>query len=423
MKGLKTVKVSILIVTFLLFTLLPSVAAIAEKVSFEFSTCWWLEPGRKEWWTSVVERFEKKYPNITVKPVPIPYREYNDKMKILFAAGRAPDFLFMMNRTLRLWQSMGWLEPLDKYIDFDELLPELAAPDAQLLAQIDGQMYGVFAEFCPYAGLIYNRKIFQDAGLTVPTNPRDFLNTAEKLTRAPEMYGFISANRPANPSYLMQHAMITVHGFGGRILKAGKFALTDSDFIEGVEYYKKLYDSGIMPREMDYTTQRKMFWNGKAAMCMDGGYFVPWAQGANPEIGKQLDVAPLPFRSKLNPADLTLFGIWSKSSPEKKEAAVKFLKFYMTPEIQAEWIRMCGYPVTMKAAVTPEFRKEMPWFRIYEEGAAFGIEMTIPGYELQTGEIRKVISDHIGEVLLADVPAEQAMSKAQIEIEKLVGLR
>ncbi len=419
-RGKNLVRVVLAGVFFL--AIVSSAVAFAQKVTIEFANVWWLEPGRKEWWEDVCRRFEKENPDITIKPVPIPYKDYNDKMKILFAGGGAPDVFYMLQQTISLWQEMEWLEPLDKYWNFDELMPQFSVPEAQMAAEIEGHMYGLYDEACPYGGLIYNTKILEEAGLTVPETPAAFKDTAVKLTKAPDMYGLIAPNIRETPSYLMQHAMIVIHGFGGRFTKKGEFVINDPDFVEGVEYYKELFDAGVMPQGMDYTTQRKMFWNGKAAMCMDGGYFMSWAAGSNPEVAEQLNVAPTPFWSKLGPLDLTFFGVSSASPEEEKKAAVKFLEFFMTPEIQQEWIETCGYPITMKSAITPEFRAKYPWFHVYEVAAAFGIPLAIPGYEQETEEIRKIIAGQIEAVLLGEASAEEAMNKAQTEVERLVGI-
>jgi multiple sugar transport system substrate-binding protein len=412
----------VVLVGIIFLTIAFSAVAFAQKVTIEFSTCWWLEPGRDKWLETVVQRFEKENPDITVKPVPIPYKEYNDKMKILFAGGGAPDVFYMLQHTVSLWQEMGWLEPLDKYWNFDELMPQLMVPEVQMTAEIDGHMYGLNTEACNYGGLIYNTKIFEEAGLTVPETPAAFKDTAIKLTKAPDMYGFIAPNIRETPSYLMQHAMCVIHGFGGGIIKRGKFVINELDFIDGVEYYKELFDVGVMPQGMDYTTQRKMFWNGKAAMCIDGGYFMTWAAGSNPEVTGQLNVAPPPFRSKLNPLDPSFFGVSSASSEEEKKGAIKFLEFWITPEIQQEFIETCGYPITMKSAISPEFRAKYPWFNVYEASAPFGVPLAIPGYEQATEEIRKIIAGQIEAVLLGGISAEEAMNKAQNEVERLVGI-
>jgi len=420
MKKQKSILMVFLIAVFILSMF--SFAGAEEGVTkIKFANVWWLQTGSfKELWEGFAKKFEQEFPQYKIEPVAVPYEEYTNKMKILLSSD-PPDLFYVQMTQLKLWKEQGYLEPLNDYLDFATLMNEVSVPPAQKAAEFDGKMYALYAEACPYSGLIFNKKMLQDAGVEVPKTPDELISVSLKLTKAPNQYGFITANTPANPAYLMQHAMITIEGFGGKIVKDdGTFGMNSPEFIEGVTFYKKLNDSGAVPKAMDYKTQRKLFFAGKAAMCQDGGYFVAWAEGENPELKGLIDVAYLPYPKKDNPIDITLFSISSKASAEVKKGAVEFLKFYMRPEIQSEWIKICGYPVTMKAAASEDYRKEYAWFSIYEDTASYGIPLSIAGYETQSEEIRKVISDYIGKVLQMNEDPTKAMNDCQKEIEALV---
>ncbi|GAI47482.1 unnamed protein product, partial [marine sediment metagenome] len=60
-------------------------------------------------------------------------------------------------------------------------------------------------------------------------------------------------------------------------------------------------------------------------------------------------------------------------------------------------------------------------FSIYEDTASYGIPLSVAGYETQSEEVRKVISDYIGKVLQMDEDPTKAMNDCQKEIEALVG--
>ncbi len=391
-----------------------------EKVTVKFANPWWLEPGRKELFEGFNQRFSEKFPQYTIEPVAISYSDYTDKMKIMLSSD-APDLFYVQQTQIKLWQEMGYLEPLNDYLDIQQLLNDVSVPEAQKMTEFDGKMYALYAEACPYSGLIYNKKMFEEAGVKVPTTPDELLDAARKLTKGTSQYGLITANTPDNPAHIMQHGMITIHGFGGKIvLDNGEFGVNAPEFIEGLTFYKKLNDSGAVPKAMNYTTQRKLFFAGKAAMCQDGGYFVTWAQSENEEVGKNLDVAYLPYPKKDNPIDLTYFSISSKAKSEVKNAAIEYLKFYMTPEVQADWIESCGYPVTMKSAITTEYREQYPWFQIYEDTAGYGIPLSVDGHETQSDEIRKVVADYICKVLQMNEPVEKAMNDCKAELDAMV---
>lgn len=392
-----------------------------EKVTVKLASQWWLEPGRKELYEGFKKDFEASHPQITIEPLAMSYSEYFDKIKVLLGSNDAPQIFYATLVQLKLWKEMGYLEALDGYIDTNKLLSEVSSPESQKQAQIDGKMYALYLEACPYSGLIYNKKLLQDAGVAVPTTPEELLDAAKKLTKGTEQYGFITADSADNPTHIMQENMIIIHGFGGKIINdKGEFGVADPEFIEGVKFLKTMIDSGAVPKNMVYNTQRKLFFAGKAAMCLDGGYFVTWAQSENPEVGKNLDVAYAPFKSKNNPIDLTYFSVNSKATEAQKKASIEVLNAYMGADFQEKWIRQCGYPVTMKNAVTDEFRKEFPWFKIYEDTAAYGIPLSVKGYETQSDELRRVVADYLLKVILSNESVEKAMSDCKTQLEALV---
>ena len=62
--------------------------------------------------------------------------------------------------------------------------------DAQAVASVGGQTYGVVSHFSTY-GLLYNERLLAAAGIPKPpATPPEFLNAATKLTKAPDQYGY-----------------------------------------------------------------------------------------------------------------------------------------------------------------------------------------------------------------------------------------
>ena len=392
-----------------------------EVVTVKMAMQWWTEPGRKELFEQFKADFEASHPSIKIEPVGMSYTEYYDKIKILLSSNDAPALFVGTQVVSNLWHELGFLEPLDDYFNMPELLEEVSSKPAMEQARFDGNYYGMVVEICSYSGLVYNKKLLSEAGISVPTTPEEFYEAAKRLTIGNQQYGFITANSSDNPQHIMQEAMPIINGFGGRIInEKGEFGVSDPAFIEGVKFWKKMNSSGAVPNNMVYNTQRKLFFQGKAAMCLDGGYFVNWAKSENPEVWKDIDVANPPFPSKLNSTDITYFFINANVPNEQKQAAVEVLKFFMEQEFQDKWIRECGYPVTLKSAVSPAFREEFPWFQVYEDLAPFVEPMSVTGYESQSDEIRRTIADYLLKVLFTNESVEKIMSDCKVELQSIV---
>ena len=401
-------------------------AAVEEEeeavTNIKFASIFPTEPGRKELWEGFANKFEKEFPQYTIEMVAIPWGEYANQMKILFASD-PPDIIWSPGLgELALWVEQGYLEPLNDYLDWDYILDNSSSPGSQKAMEFDGKMYGIVNDICPYGGVFYNTKLWDEAGMTpddFPTTPDEFINIALKLTDAPNQYGLIWPTMAAD-SRLLFWAYYTIYGFGGRIVADdGTFAINSPETIEGIKFYKKLIDSGAVPIGMDFTAQRELYYAGKVVMTQEGGYWPAWCVGANPEIEGLVDAFYQPFPTKYNVAEPTGLSISSQSSPEAKKGAVEYLKFYLRPEIQEEWIKVNGSPVTMKYAATEEYKNENSWYQILEEAGPYALPWSVPGYEAQTNEIHDILTNYIGKVMDLDEDPAKAMNDAQKEVEAL----
>lgn len=417
MKGMKK-KVLVLTVCLALLTgLSVGVALAQEKITLRFATWHFLEPGKGELHQSIIERFEKENPGIHVETEGITTREFSDKMLVQMAAGNAPDIVCMYCLDKDLWLSQGYIAKLTDYIDFSKYEGKFNATATDGIWG-KGEGYLLTIDTVNYAGLIYNKEIFKKAGVTVPANPDEFFAIAEKLTNPPKQYALSHPLRPSNTMYFMQGSGIILEGYGGRIAVKGKITVDESAFKDGVRMVKRLYDTDIVPKAMDFSTQRKMLFAGNIAMEMDGMFIFGWTRAQYPDIYPKLAAAPLPWPCKWNMLE-TVDTVITSDSKHKPEAA-KLLEFYLRPDIQAEYFKVYGDMTILKETFTPEVLKLEPWWKPYLEALPFGRPMTIEGLEVHTWEIKKIVADYMGEVLAGTRTVDEAMAECQKELDALV---
>lgn len=128
--------------------------------------------------SSLILEFEKANPNIKINFQKQDVKDYRDRLVTRIKNGTGPDLFFFHNT---------WVAQLSQ-----ELLPlprdtitrqefENHPPVAQKDLVKNGAIYGI-----PYRldtlSLFINSEIFKDAGLSVPSNWNDFINTARNLT-------------------------------------------------------------------------------------------------------------------------------------------------------------------------------------------------------------------------------------------------
>lgn len=385
-----------------------------EPIELEFGAWHYLEPARQQLLRDFAAEFEQENPGVRIVELAIAYSDFTDKLAISFGAGAGPDMMEIKEADFVPWLNQGFIEPLDQYVDFS---PYDLVTAAQI-AVVGGKRYAIPEDMGIYAGLIYNTEMYAAQGLDAPTNVDEFYNAAKKLTNPPEQFGLAHPVDPANSSYIMQGGMIFINGYGGMIARKGVITVNEPAFIEGVKAIKRFYDAGVTPAGMDFRTQRKMVWLGKVAQVLDGSYLFGWIKNENPDIYPKIAAAPNPLPLPNCPGGMNWFAV-SSTSKHKVEAA-KFMEFLLHDDVQSRWFEASVSIVATKKAVTPQWLAKNPWFKVYAEGADYAVPRTVEGLELYSSEIRKIVADHIGDVLVNDVPAEAAMNDCKKELDQLI---
>jgi len=122
----------------------------------------------------------------------------------------------------------------------------------------------------------------------------------------------------ANPD-LYGHAA-WLHGFGGRIMDdSGKLAIASPEAARAMEFARRLVDQHVSPADVQDPEVAAMFNDGKAAMVLQGPWFIP-------NISKDVPwrVATLPIVSETGqPAApfLTVEGVLMSARAHDKDAA------------------------------------------------------------------------------------------------------
>lgn len=394
----------------LIVVLSTAAAPAAQKVTIRMANWQFLEPGRVDILNTFISEFEELNPGVEIVPEAIPYSTYNEKIMNELKSGQGPDIFFCQEFSLIPWIQDGYAAPLDNLIDLSkyEFLPQ------QSSAVVDGKTYAVLYEGFPYGGLICNMKLFKEAGVEIPKTPEELITAAQKLTKSPSQWGLAHPFAFGNYSYIMQGGMIVIKGFGGKIVEDdGTIGVDSPEFIKGVEYLKKLYDSGGVPKGTEFRQQRQWFTEGNVAMVMDGCYWPLIVKAENPELYDHLEVAALPFPNPASPYETNWYVI--SESSRNKEIAAKFLEYLLTESVQDRWAVASGMG-TGCAFTLDSVNREYPWFKVYSDASPYGVVRIYSGLERQTVQARKMVSDAICEVLIGKKTAPQAMAdlKAQL---------
>lgn len=392
---------------------IPGAGATKDAITIEFFHYQWLEAGKKDILGEIVDEFERQFPNIRVKRTPVSFTQTRDVLFTRIAGGTAPDVAVVLHDSIGKMMASNYLEPLSDYIDLSPVKDKLVG-STELARGKDGKYYAIVQENIPHE-MFYNKRLFEEAGVKVPTTIDEFFEVSAKLTK-PGQYAYFIVTNPAETSRMFFDLTKWVYGFDGRWSRNGRLTINEPNVVKAIEMYKKVYDSKTVPWGIDKSTARQLFLQGKVATCFDGSYFYEWVRAGNPKTAAELGAARIPLPTGIAAGEVLFLGV-PKNAPNKA-AAMELIRFWLRPDIQRKYLEATQVEGAMSGMASDEFLKARPWYRAYD-GAPMVVAVP-EGFEDFTPEIEQIVTNKVGEVLYKSKAAQTAMDEAQRQIEDLI---
>ncbi|RKP57284.1 extracellular solute-binding protein [Cohnella endophytica] len=267
----------------------PSASASAEPSAEPYTLTFFTNNsdrtvGQGKMEQDLIDQYMKENPNVTIKVETLsPDPQFQDKIKVYNASNSLPDIF-------TAWGNTNFLSPLIKSGALAEIdrstLSEHGFIDAALDGfSSDGKLYGL-PRNSDFFGLYYNKKIFADNGIEVPTTEADLLAAFTKL-KAKNIVPIAMDGRDQWVSGLwfdnmLERASGTFDTSKNAMDRTGSFK--DPAVIQAAAAMQKWIDAGAFGKgflNQDYGAARNMFGQGKAAMYMMGEWEMGMAADEN----------------------------------------------------------------------------------------------------------------------------------------------
>lgn len=314
----------------------------------------------------MAEKFEKENPEYTVDVQDYPYDVYNEKIQTAITSSTAgPDIIAVWGGMAPNFIGTDALsevpEDLAKELDEDYMEPTVGS------YKKNGKYYGVPMEYnLEYGGMVVNKKLFDEAGLSYPTTWEELRNVSGSVSvqngDLVEMKGFEMFDTDS----LICNYLAMILQQGGQYLEEDdsvNFATT-----EGVTAMNEILDM-IKNGECDLThlTDGEYCFND---VYQDKGYMASvgsWAIGEGTdtydlEYGTDFEYVSVPqYGSQMAFASETGWGLIVPENSKNKDAAWEFISFFSEPENLVEHNIACSQLPPRKSLLTNEkYIEEMP---------------------------------------------------------------
>jgi len=411
-----------LILIVLLLSSVPIVGFVsgqteAAEVVLEFPSYQINEAGFGDWYRALAEEFEATYPNVKIKMQGVPYRDHHDKLTTRFVAKDPPEITHMSSRFFFGFADKGFLEPLDGYME-GKGIKDSWTPMQQVMVR-DGKTYGLLLLSYGF-GLFYNEKMFKEAGVNVPTNMEEVIEVSKKLTKDTDGDGKIDQYGIALPiidgsAFYMSLTRFLVSEGGHWTTKDGQITANSPEVIRTLKMFKEL--SNYSPIGLGDPEKRVYFFEGKAAMLIDGSWVLAMREKAPEDIKSIVKVAMPPFPIICGGPSNNL-SIPKDMSKEKKDIVWKFIELASTLKWQEEYAMFTGNPSPRKGSVTDRVLSKSPDLKIFAKAMNNSSESYLPaGFESRFSEFSKSVVNRAMEIMTTDRKVEDVLSDLQSELE------
>lgn len=304
---------------------------------------------------TLVDAFARANPGISIELLIIP-NDADATMAARAASGKLSEILQMQSYS-RVFEyaQKGYLVDISR-----EPVMGKVIPSGKPAVTWNGKQWAVPMDFAGI-GIIYNKDIFAGKGLQPPSTYRDL----ERIARTLKSGGMTPFAGLLKENWSIGHFITLVHTnlLAEKGISVEKF-IADMDagrtsygvvdtkkLFSIIDFYRANMDSNA--EEMNWNEQQASFAGGNSAMMVQG----LWSYGAAIDTNPSLDCGFVPFPVFNDPsmnkfyADVdSCFGISAQASPDRQQAARKFLEWLATPQAIKIWTTDCKLTSSFKGA-------------------------------------------------------------------------
>ncbi|MFM9366837.1 extracellular solute-binding protein [Streptomyces sp. Da 82-17] len=313
----------------------------ADGFKGETLTVWAMDGSTPDSWTKgVTAAFEKK----TGAKLKFEIQQWNgiqQKLTTALSEENPPDVFEIGNTQTPAYAQTGGLAELDDLkksigADWTETLNEASV--------FDGKQYAA-PWFAANRVVVYNKKVFADAGVTeIPKTRAELFKAFDK----------IKAKGKAEPVYMPGQNWYFFDGLtigtGAELVKkdGGKWVsnLADPKVGEAMDIYKKYASYSTAPKDKDEATpqQAEVFAKGKTGAFIGMGWEAATAIKANPKIEKDIGYFTIPGENADKPEGVFLGGsnLAVAAGSQKQELAKEFLKIALSDKFEGALSKELG---------------------------------------------------------------------------------
>ncbi|PTV94257.1 carbohydrate ABC transporter substrate-binding protein (CUT1 family) [Halanaerobium saccharolyticum] len=366
----------------------------------------------------LIERFERKYTNVTVERTHAgSVEDLRQNTQTAYMGGQGPDLVLSPFDHIGPFSIMGLAQPLDELMsqDMKDKYIDAALPGMSL----HGETYGVPVTMGNHLMLMYNKNIVDEA----PETWSELIEVAKANTVDEDGDGLVDKYGLA---YNLNEPFwwAAFHGgFDGWVFdEEYNPTLNTEATVDALQFvYDLKFEHEIVPKESDYDLMDSLFKEGNVAFIINGDWSIEGYKNAeNIDLG----VAPIPRFEKTGKYGQPMTSgkgfIMLTELPEQKQiAAIKFIDFMTSTAAQELYVDNNFLPSNDQAYGLPQIQND-PVMKGSAEQLRNGKAMpVVPEMRGVWDAVRPALQSVMSDDLTPEAAAEQMQKEAEENIKSM----
>ena len=293
------------------------------------------DAGQKAGMEKLTEAYMEEHPDVKIEVQATGWDEYWTKLEASATSNSMPDIFWMHSNQMYKYADNGILADCSDIVDANSF-SDISIANAQ---GSDGKVYGVPKDK-DLVVLVYNKEIFDQAGVTYPDDTWTWDNlteASEKIYEQTGKYGYMA----------YAHDQIGYWNFvyqnGGEILNEDgtKAEYTEKATSDAIKFYVNLQNNDWCPTQEQFanTSATEQFFSGQGAMFFAGSWDLANFCSTYTDMNGKWDVAVLPKCPNPESGDgraviSNSVSYATAAEGKNKDTAMDFLKFLASEEGQ-----------------------------------------------------------------------------------------
>lgn len=237
---------------------------------------WWGGEERHKLTREALELYSNMHPEITFEMLTFSWNDYFETLSLETARGNMPDLVQMDYQYITTYSENGSLSDLTPFVEDGTIRIQDMDSDILRGGEIDGALRGI-ATGTSVLSMIYNPRVFEEAGLAYPENGwtwEDFADCCKQIKEKTGKYGV--AMTPILDVNLFRY---WVRQQGSELFSADQRSLgyeDDNVYIGYVSLFKELMDAGAAPTPEDWAAINARGEEHYPVVIGEGGLMQEW---------------------------------------------------------------------------------------------------------------------------------------------------